>query len=342
VGDAQQHYEEEEPQMLGLGVIGCGRMARELTLAVRDRVTGARVVTAFDTYAPAREAFCGEFGAAPAASVEELLAREGIGAVLVASPNFLHAEHVVAAARAGKHVFCEKPMALSVTDCDRMIAACDGAGVRLMVGQSTRLMPACLKLRELAASQELGPPLYGFVSYWFSGFLPRDSGVWHVERARSGGLFFQMAIHHIDLLHAIFGPARRVQYAGGQYGPQMKDFDDIATLLVEYRSGATAAIGTCGMTEAPSPGMHFLFQNGYAKMESAWGALEYGPSSEQRTVLPVDQLPSPSGVALELQSFTDWVLRGQNPVLTAAEGRAAVAVAEAAQRAKETGAAVEI
>lgn len=328
--------------MLGLGVIGCGRMARELVSAVRDKVAEAKVMAAFDTYAPAQEAFCGEFGLAPAASVEALLARDDIGAVLVASPNFLHAEHTVAAAQAGKHVFSEKPMALSVADCDRMIAACEQAGVRLMVGQSTRLMPASLKLRELAASEELGPPLYAWCSYWFSGFLPRDSGVWHIERARSGGLFFQMAIHHIDLLHAVLGPARRVQYAGGQYGPQMKDFDDIATILIEYQSGATGVIGTCGMTEAPSPGMHFLFREGYARMESAWGALEYGRSAQQRTVLPVEQLPSPAGVPLELQSFTAWVLRGETPVLTAAEGRAAVAVAEAAQRAKETGAAVAL
>ncbi len=327
---------------LGLGMIGCGRMAHELAGVIRESVPEAKLVAGFDTFAPSREAFCAAFAAEPCDSLEALLDRDGVGAVLVASPNSLHAEHTLAVAAAGKHVFCEKPMALSVKDCDAMIAACREQGVKLMVGHSMRLAPPLRKLRELVVSGELGRPLYGIAQYWFSGFRERESGVWHIERARSGGLFYQMAIHQIDVFHMVFGPSQRVQYAGGRYGAQIKDFDDIGTILVEYESGATGAIATSGIAPVASHEMAFLFSEGYAKLEGPWGRMEYGRDADHRVVIEADEFAGPGGVELELASFANWVLRDAPPVLTAAEGRAAVAVAEAADQAREAARAVAI
>jgi myo-inositol 2-dehydrogenase/D-chiro-inositol 1-dehydrogenase len=334
--------DRESSMPLGLGSIGCGGMARELAITIRDRVPEARLVAGYDPYEPHRDRLCQEVGAAPAASLDELLARPDVDAVLVASPNFLHVEHVLAAAAAGKHVFCEKPMALTVADCDAMIAACERAGLKLMVGQSTRLLPSMLKLRALVASGELGKPWHGFSRYWFTGFKQRDSGVWHVERARCGGLFFQMAIHHIDLFHAVFGPARRVQYAGGHYGAQIVDFDDIASILVDYQSGATAAISVSGVAPIGVNEIAVLFSGGYAHTQDPYSQLGFGADREHCVVAKGDDLPSPGGVTLELSSFVRWVQHDEAPVMTAAEGRAAVVVAEAARRAEETGGPVEI
>lgn len=327
---------------LGLGMIGCGTMARELAGVIRGSVPEAKLVAGFDPFVASRERFCAEFGVAPCETREALLGRADIGAVLIATPNFLHAEDACAAAAAGKHVFCEKPMALSVADCERMMAACGSRGLKLMVGHSMRLAPPLRKLRELVESGELGRPLYGLARYWFSGFKVRESGGWHNERACSGGLFFQMAIHQIDAFHMVFGPAQRVQYAGGKYGEKIKDFDDIGTLLVEYRSGATGTISSSGIAPVPSHAMEFLFSEGYARLEGPWGRMEYGRDAEHRTVIEADAFSGPSAVELELHSFVRWVLHEETPVLTGAEGRAAVAVAEAADRAKEAGAKVEV
>jgi phthalate 4,5-cis-dihydrodiol dehydrogenase len=316
---------------LGLGVIGCGRMAHDLARVIRDFVPEAKLLAGFDPFAGSREAFCLEFACEPHDSLEALLARADLGAVLIASPNNFHAAHTLAAAAAGKHVFCEKPMALSVADCDAMIAACERDGVKLMVGHSMRLAPPLRKLREVVESGELGRPLHGMAQYWFTGFQARESGVWHVERARSGGLFFQMAIHQIDVFHMVFGPSRRVQYAGGRYGAQIKDFDDIGTMLIEYESGATGVISATSLATAPSHEMRFLFTEGYAKLEGPWGAMEYGRDADHRTLIAADAFPGPGAVELELTSFVSWVLRDEAPVLTGAEGRAAVAVAEAAR-----------
>ena len=326
---------------LGYGLIGCGSMGRELATAVLA-IPEARLAAAFDPFQAHLERLCAETGAAAADSLDALLAREDVEAVIVASPNHLHCEHTLTAAAAGKHVFCEKPMALSVADCDRMIAACEGRGLRLMVGHSMRFYPITKRLLELTTGGELGEPRFAFGSYCFSGFKDRPSGIWHLDRARSGGLFFHMGIHHIDLLNAILGPARRVQYAGGRYGAQVHDFDDIASMIVEYRSGATGVLTTASICPVNWREFAFLLSKGFIRMDSPWSYLEYGDADDRMARLMAGDLPPQNAVETELASFTQWVLRDATPLLTAAEGRAAVAVAEAAQRAKERGGPVEV
>lgn len=325
-----------------IGVLGTGGMGRELAQTITEHVAEARVAAAYDAYPPTLEAFCGKFGAAPAASAEDLLARADIQAVIIATPNHQHCEQTVAAASAGKHVFCEKPMALSLSDCDRMIAACQRAGVKLMVGQSTRLYPLCRRLLDLASPDALGEPLLGISNYFFSGFKERKSGSWHIERALSGGIFFHMAIHQIDFFHALFGPSRRVQYAGGRYGSQVRDFDDAGTILLEFQSGKTGVISASSLSPIHSTDMRFIFSRGFARLESPWSHLEYGPDADHMTRLSVEDAPGPGAVEMELGSFVRWVLDDEPPVLTGAEGRAAVAVAEAADRAKASGQAVAL
>src|SRR5579871_5191914 len=118
---------------LGMALIGCGGMG--MTLADQAAtIAGVRIVAGFDTADAARQRFVGRFGETADETVEAMLARPGIDAVIVATPPALHRPMVEAAAGAGKHVFCEKPLALTLIDCDAIIAACAGARVRLMVG----------------------------------------------------------------------------------------------------------------------------------------------------------------------------------------------------------------
>jgi predicted dehydrogenase len=328
--------------MLGVGLIGCGGMGRELARAIRGSVPEAKIVIGCDPFAPARQSFSQDFGLPAVPSLDDLLAREDVQAVLVASPNHLHCEHTLAAAAAGKHVFCEKPMALSVADCDRMIAACRAAAVNLMVGHSTRLHPTVRKLREIAPRGDLGEPVYGCATYFFPGFRPRDSGIWHLNKAHSGGVLFHMGIHQIDLFHAILGPSRRVHYAGSQHGEQAREFDDVASILVEYVSGATGAISIAGMCPVAANEATFIFSRGYARFRDHFSELTFGPDADHLSQVSAGDLPGPGAVARELSSFAKWVLDDQPPLLTAAEGRAAVAVAEAADQAKQQGCGVSV
>jgi phthalate 4,5-cis-dihydrodiol dehydrogenase len=327
---------------LGVGLIGCGGMGRELTRAIRDSVPEAKVIVGCDPFPPARARFSEECGAASVPSLDDLVARDDVQAVLIASPNHLHCEHALAAAAAGKHVFCEKPMALSVADCDRMITACRAAGVKLMVGHSTRLNPTARKLREIVSHGDLGEPAYGCATSFFSGFRPRESRTWHVNRAHSGGVLFHMGIHQIDLFHAILGPSRRVHYVGGRHKNQARDFDDIASILVEYVSGATGAISVAGICPVPVNEASFIFSRGYARFSDHFSELAFGSDADHLSRVTRADLPGPSAVELELSSFAKWVLADEPPVLAAAEGRAAVAVAEAAQEAEQQGVPVSV
>jgi phthalate 4,5-cis-dihydrodiol dehydrogenase len=327
---------------LRLGLIGCGGMGRELAQAIRQGVPQAQVVAACDPFPAAREQAAMQFGTPTVATVAELLARDDLQAVLIASPNHLHCEQTVAAAAAGKHVFCEKPMALSVADCESMIAACRRAGVKLMVGHSSRLHPAVRRLREVLAAGELGRPVHAWAIYFFSGFRPRNSGVWHLDKARSGGVLFHMGIHQIDLFHALLGRSVRVHYAGGRHGNQARDFDDVASILIEYESGATGVISVAAISPAPANEAAFVFTGGYARLSDHLSTLAFGGDADHLCRLAPGDLPGPNAVEVELGSFVRWVLNDEWPVLTAAEGRAAVAVAEAADQAKVRGCAVAV
>ena len=327
---------------LECGLIGCGKMGRGLAEVIRDKLPEARVTTGFDAHAPTLEAFCREFEASPAGSMEELLGKADLDAVLIASPNHRHREHTVAAAAAGKHVFCEKPMALSVADCDRMMAACEGAGVKLMVGHSMRLNPLVRRLREEVAGGELGDLIFGLATYFFSGFAPRESGLWHVSRESCGGLFFQMAIHNIDLFLDLFGPARRVHYSGGRYGKQVRDFDDAAGLMLEFAAGGRGMICTSSLSSVPCGEMRIICAKGFVRLDSPWTYFEFGREEETLERVEAKSLPGPGAYEMELGSFVDWVLRDAEPVLTAREGRAAVAVAEATQKAEAGGGSAEV
>lgn len=322
---------------LRFGLIGCGGMGRELARVLRDAVADADVVAACDPYAPNLRLAQEELGASPAPSLDDLLGRADVDAVIVATPNHLHCDHTVAAARAGKHVFCEKPMALSVSDCDRMIEACDRAGVKLMVGHSLRLTRAARRLREVVASGELGEPVFGLATYLFSGYTERPWGSWHTQRHCIGGLFFHMGIHLIDLFHAVFGPTQRVYCAGGRYGDQVQDLDDAAAILIEFASGATGVISCASISPLGERRLHIICRRGFASWDDPWQGLRFGADEAHLTTVEAAAIPGPDPLELELSSFTDWVLREAQPILTAAEGRAAVAVAEAADRARQTG-----
>src|SRR5688572_28166946 len=143
-------------QTLRLGVAGLGRA---FTLMLPTFVADPRVTLAgaADPRAEARERFAAEFGAAAYESVEELCADTGIDAVYVATPHGLHAQHVALAAAHGKHVLVEKPMAITLAECEAMIAATQSAGVKLIVGHSHSFNAPILQARRLINSGRFGP-----------------------------------------------------------------------------------------------------------------------------------------------------------------------------------------
>ncbi len=202
---------------LRIGVIGAGGRGRLAEHAHRPD-EGARLVAGCDVRPPVLETFRQRYG--PDTFVTDdyraLLAREHIDAVFVTSPDFLHEEHAVAALEAGKHVYLEKPMAITIEGCDRILSAARRAGRKLYLGHNMRHFSVVQKMKELIDAGAIGTPKTAwcrhFVCYGGDAYF-KD---WHAERKNTTGLLLQKGAHDIDVLHWLCGGyARRVVAMGG-------------------------------------------------------------------------------------------------------------------------------
>lgn len=199
-----------------LGVVGLGIRSNLADIAHRQG-TGARVTHVCDLHPAKREAAWQRFGPDVRFStdVAELVKDADIDAVMVLSPDWLHADHAVAAMEAGKAVFLEKPMATTIEDCDRILATAARCGVKLYVGHNMRHMDFVLKMKELIDKGAIGQVQTAwerhFISYGGDAYY-RD---WHADRRYSTGLLLQKAAHDLDVMHWLCGGyTQRVQAMG--------------------------------------------------------------------------------------------------------------------------------
>src|SRR5436309_1168831 len=174
---------------LAWGLIGCGDIARKrIAPALRD-LDLCDLVAVSRERAELVEEFAREFGARRSYETSrQLLSDMEIDAVYVATPVHLHAEQTIAAAEAGKHVLCEKPMAMDVVQCDRMIEACRANGVRLGIAYYRRFYPVVTRIGDILASGEIGDPVWAQMIA-FEPFNPGPDAprAWLVRRSQSGG-----------------------------------------------------------------------------------------------------------------------------------------------------------
>jgi predicted dehydrogenase len=188
---------------LRFGLLGCGFFGRALADGI-GRLPGARLVAVADVTAEAAAAVAEATGAA-AVAPDELLAGDGVDAVLVATPNHTHREPVLRALAAGRAVFVEKPMALDPADCAAMTAAAESAGVPLVVGHILRTLPAVRRIRELLDAGELGDVVAarGSLARWMESDAD-VAGWWKRDPALTGGEL-KHEIHVLDLLCWLLG-----------------------------------------------------------------------------------------------------------------------------------------
>lgn len=227
---------------LRLGIAGLGRgfMLLLPTLAAHP---GIRLVAAADPRAEARRQFTTDFAAATYAEVAELCADPDVEAVYIATPHQFHREHVELAAAHGKHVLVEKPMALSLADCQAMIAAMRQAGRWLMVGHSHSFDAPYLRTRELIDSGDFGA-VRMIHALNFTDFLYRPRRPEELDTARGGGVVFSQAAHQVDIVRllgggrassvrAITGSWDAARPTEGAYGALL-GFDDGAFANMSY------------------------------------------------------------------------------------------------------------
>ena len=217
--------------MLHIGFIGCGGIARHHASCLAG-MRNVRIVAAADIVARTARKFAADCGAGHAfTDYEKMLDLDRLDAVWVCTPTFQHAAPVVAAARAGKHVFCEKPMALNLRDALRMASVCQRHGVRLAIGFVRRFDPEWGKFKQVIQSGALGRPLVW--RYLADG---RPQNPWFRDAGKGGGPLMDGAVHNYDFAMQIFGPVESVQASALQFDPTSVGADT-ASVILNFASG---------------------------------------------------------------------------------------------------------
>ena len=332
---------------IAVGIVGTGRIAR-VHAAAYSKVRGGSLVSCMDVDKHAAQGFAADFGLKTVDSFEAMLAGPDVDAVVLATPNNVHAEQAIAALSAGKHVFCQKPIALTIADAERVVEVARATDRALQFGFMLRFTPPLPALRARVMEGEFGE-LIGSQSAVF-GWEPNND--WFYDPGHGGGVILDTLVHFIDLVLWIFGDVDRVHTEGGAYeleGAKKHGSPDNAVVTLHHRSGAISSMyvswtsgygnfrfdvfGTRGsagvdlvqkqpMTAFHKPGAGLLSAPGWEYADMVW---DYGYAGEQ-------------------QYFVDCILGRATAELGAgaAEALKALTVALAAQRSLDSARVVEL
>jgi len=312
---------------LGIGIIGCGGLGSNLCRHLLT-IENAELVAGADISAEQRAKFKAEFGVPVYADNRRLLGNPRIGAVLVVTPNDSHERLTIRALEVGKHVYCEKPMAMSVAQCDRMIATADRKGLKLMVGQVLRLFPSSVKAREIADSGSLGRPFGVFIARTGAprGFLRS----WRPFKRKAGGLLLELNVHELDLMRHLMGEVEAVSAQMGHFLDNDLEYEDLVFVELRFRSGA---MGVLYSSLASAIGTHHTIvqcTEGTITCDAFRGPIRYAKFGEEPETIASEDIQGEDPYRCELRSFVDAVLTGSPMVFDGRDGRAAVEIVQAA------------
>jgi myo-inositol 2-dehydrogenase/D-chiro-inositol 1-dehydrogenase len=329
--------------MLRVGVIGVGRIGRMHAELLERRVERTTVTAVADAHEPTAAAVAAELGLR-AAGVDELLAAPDIDAVAICTSTDTHADLIVAAARAGKAIFCEKPVSLDLAELDRALAAVDAAGVPFQIGFNRRFDPAHQAVRDAVAAGEIGEPQLVRIS-------SRDPAPPPLEYVRvSGGIFLDMTIHDFDMARYVTGSDVVEVYARGavRIDPGFEAAGDVDTAVVTlvHANGCLTVIDNSRQAV-------YGYDQRVEVFGSAGIAASENPLAHTAVVRTADggRLPTlpyfyleryvPSYLR-EWDAFAAAVGAGRPPLVTTEDARAPLVIGLAAWRSLREGRAVEV
>jgi predicted dehydrogenase len=251
--------------MIDAAIVGLGRWGRTLVEAVRGKSEKIRFTRAVSRDPAQHRAFLETHHLLASSSLAEALADKSIKAVALATPHTQHVDEVIAIARAGKHVFCEKPLALTRDGTARAIGACRDAGVVLGIGTDKRYFPAIAEVIRLAESGELGPLIQ--VEGNFSNEVAAGFTAWResFEETPAGGMT-GTGIHVLDAMMKIAGPVDRVHARLLSLKPGPDPWDSLSVLL-EFASGVGGTLA-CVRSTPMFLRLHAFGRNGSAEAVS--------------------------------------------------------------------------
>ncbi len=319
------------------GIIGCGGVAEHKGGPALYKAEDSELVAVMRRDQQLAAEFAERHGAQRHYStVEQILADDQVNAVYVATPPHVHAEQTIAAAQAGKHVLCEKPMAMSVAECRDMIAACEGNGVQLMIAYYRRFWPVAQKMKQLIADGAVGEPTMARAHCTSLWHPPTDGSVpWRIRpEIAGGGFLWDIGAHRLDLLLQMMGD---VESAAALVDAIHFDIevDDSSSLVMQFASGAQGVgmfYWTVGANvdelEVAGPGGRLIATN----VDTGDITLTQGGKAEQF------HLPWPNPTHLLLvEHYVQCLISGEPNALPGEEGMKTTAIIEAAGQSAKTG-----
>jgi len=227
--------------MIKFAIIGCGRIAQRHAEHINNKAVLKAVC---DTEPSKADALAAVYGAKAYYTVEEMLAAEKeVDVMAICSPNGLHAEHSIKSLKAGFHVLCEKPMAISVTDCGAMIQAAEKSNRRLFAIKQNRYNPPVAAVKQMIEDGRLGK----INSVQLNCFWNRNPDYYHNSWKGTldmdGGTLYTQFSHFIDLLYWIVGDVKQVQaYMGNFEHKNIIEFEDTGVVILQFANGAIGSI----------------------------------------------------------------------------------------------------
>ena len=299
--------------MLNVAVIGMGWWGKTLVTAMQKSAR-FKVVKGVKRHPETEAEFARAQGFEIVSDYAAVLRDPNVHGVVLCTPHTLHAEQIVAAAQAGKHVFCEKPLCLTAADARRAVAAVNASGVSIAVGHERRFEPPILDLMRTIKSGELGTPLQIEANFSQDKFLTLEADNWRLTASEApAGPMTATGIHLLDLCVGVFGEVESVLCSVKQLGSHLVNGDTLAA-VVSFKKGGHALISAILATPFDgrfavycSKGWIDVRDKAHPSTPAGW-TLTKVVSGEKRTSV---EYPAASGVLANLEAFAD-----------AAEGRA--------------------
>ena len=345
-------------ERLSMGVIGAGGIARRRTIPGMLKAENIRLAAVMNP--SGADEIAASFGVGRAyTSHEDLLADPDVRAVYIASPVAFHGRQIEAAAEAGKHVLCEKPLTLTLEEAKRAAAACERRNVFLQEGYMMKFHGAHRAIGRYIGEGRLGRLV--FLRAQLACWYPPMAGAWRQDPVSGGGgSLIDMATHLLDLIEYLAGPIRRVAALTGNLVQEYRS-EDAATLLLDLASGAHATVEAffCIPDEASRTRLEFYGSRGAllsegtvgqgsgGRLEGIFGlgeaGYEAGQNKEGTATFEPIEFPQVDPYQAQCEYFAQCVLEGRPPAINNAENALRILhLTERAYAAARTGAFAEV
>ncbi len=329
---------------LGYAIVGLGRYGLDVIIPQFKNCAHSRL-TAVVSGDPAKAARVAAEHGLPARSVysyanfDSIRNNPDVDIVYVCLPNSMHAEYTIRAAKAGKHVMCEKPMAVSVAECEAMIAACKRADRKLMIGYRCHFEPYNLEAMRLAKTGAAGKIRYVRSEH---GFVQGDPSAWRLKRALSGGgSLMDMGVYSLQAARYMTGEepiAVTARESTDRRDPRFTEVEDIIDWTLEFPSGAIASCQS--MYSANQNHILLMGDKGRIELEPATrydgNHMWLGRDGREREVTPPAG-PAKTQFAGQLDHLAQCVRSGAEPIVSGEEGLRDMRIVEAIYRSAREG-----